>query len=104
MSITASRWSPDRNKYRVSLGYRAVELRGKEQSSLFDVRPYNVTKPRFEYRNLARVQRRDLRAVFVDAGDLMAKICDTGPRNKPYIASTDHRNPHAQRSSSRSKT
>src|SRR5882757_4214095 len=103
MSIAASRRRSNCNEYRVSLGYRAAELRGKEQPPLLDVRANNIPKPWFEDRNLTRVQRRDLRAILVDAGDLVAEIGDTGPRNKSYIASADHRNPHAQRSLSRSQ-
>src|SRR6516225_4950510 len=99
MSVPATRWSANRDEHGVGVAHRLSQRGGKCQPSLLDVRADDIAEPRLEDWNFACIQSRNLRAILIDAGDLMAEIRDTSARNEAHVTSADHRNPHVCHSS-----
>jgi hypothetical protein len=99
MPVPATRRRADRDEYSVGATHSLSQRGGKYQPPLLEVRADDIAEPGREDWNFARIQSRNLRAILIDARDLMAEIRNTGAGNEPHIASADHRNPHACHSS-----
>src|SRR5262245_65028 len=98
MSVSATRWSADRDEHGVGATHRLSQRGGKRQPPLLDVRADDIAEPRLEDWNFACIESRNLGAILIDAGDLMAEIRDTSARNEAHVISADHRNPHVYHS------
>jgi hypothetical protein len=94
VAIAAPRRRSNRDEYRVGACDRRGKVGGKIQTPRLDVGGYQRIEAGFENRDFAPAQACDLAGVLVDAGDLMAKIRETGARDQPYIARANHSNAH----------
>src|SRR5262249_56711712 len=92
MPVPATRRGTDRDEDSVGAAHRLSQRGGKCQPPLLDVRADDIAEPRLEDWNFACIQSRNLRAILIDAGDLMAEIRNTSARNEAHIASADHCN------------
>ena len=95
MPVPATRRGANRDEYSVGATHRLSQRGGKCQPPLLEVRADNIAEPGLEDWNFAGIQSRNLRAILIDARDLMAEIRNTSARNEAHIASADYRNPHA---------
>src|SRR5215467_14608911 len=94
MPVPATRRGADRDEYSVGTTHRLSQRGGKCQPPLLEVRADDIAEPGLEDWNFACVQSRNLGAILIDAGDLMAEIHDTSARNEAHVTSADHRKPN----------
>src|SRR5262249_10482632 len=94
MSIAAPGRGADRNEHGGSAFQSISQARGKRQSPLAHIRCHELLEAWLIDRDLAGIERVNLAGVLVDAGDLMTKVGNAGPRNETDIARPDHRNSH----------
>jgi hypothetical protein len=94
MAIAAPRRRSDRDEDGVSFRHRRLQVGRKAQAPRLHIGRHQRIEPGLKNRNLAAQQGRDLVAVLVHAGDLMAEIGKTGAGHQPHIARANHGNPH----------
>jgi hypothetical protein len=94
MAIAAPRRRADGDEDDVGLADRAGKFGGEGEPARLDVLRHQRLEARFEDRDLAAVQRLDLRLGLVDAYDGVTEIGKTGAGYQAHIARTDHRDLH----------
>jgi len=83
MPVPATRRRADRDEYSVGTTHRLSQRGGKYQPPLLEVRADDIAEPGLEDWNFARIQSRNLRAILIDARDLMVEIRNTSAGTRP---------------------
>src|SRR5258708_2855509 len=86
VAIAAPRWRADRDEHSIGLGDRHGKIGREIQTTGFYVGGNQRVEAGFENRNFAPAQCRDLVAILVHAGDLVAEIRETGAGHQSHIA------------------
>src|ERR1700679_467132 len=95
MTIAPPGRRADGDEHRIGLADRLGAFRGEAKPRLADIALHKLLKARLIERHLAALELGDLGLVLVDAGDRMAEVGETGPRDQPDIAGPHHRHAHA---------
>src|SRR6476661_2419235 len=99
MTIGGTSRGTYRNEHGVDTVESLYDVGRKIETAVMDVRRDKRFKPRLPYRNSPGDQSGDLCLVLVDAGYLMAEVCEAGPGYQPDITGSDYSDPHGFASS-----
>ena len=94
VAVAAPRRRADRNEHRIGLGDRRGQIGREIEPAGLHVGGDQRIEAGLEDRDFAAAQRRDLVAILVDAGDVVAEIRKAGAGHQPHIARADHGDTH----------
>src|SRR6266852_4793458 len=98
MAVATPRRCADRDEHNIGLCHCVPEIATESEPTRPGVACDDLVETRFEDRDFAALQGRDLSRILVDAGDDMAEIGKACAGHEPYVSCANHCDAHAAQS------